>query len=67
MDVEFLVQIRESDKCGSARNDEIFNLHVESGVSSWVSIHPAWHPIHLINQKKAKDPDLRFNSQQIKL
>ena len=33
MDIEFLVQIRESNKCGSVRNDEIFNLHLGSGVS----------------------------------
>ena len=31
MDTEFLVQMRQSDKCGSVRNDEIFNLHLGSG------------------------------------
>ena len=31
MDTEFLVQIRQSNKCGSVRNDEIFNLHLGSG------------------------------------
>ena len=31
MDTEFLVQMRQSNKCGSVRNDEIFNLHLESG------------------------------------
>ena len=30
IDTEFLVQIRESDKRGSVRNDGIFNLHVGS-------------------------------------
>ena len=28
MDIEFLVQMRQSDKCGSVRNDDIFNLHL---------------------------------------
>ena len=31
MDTEFLVQMRQSDKCGSVRNDETFNLHLGSG------------------------------------
>ena len=31
MDTEFLVQMRQSDKCGSVRNDDIFNLHLGSG------------------------------------
>ena len=38
MDTEFLVQIRQSNKCGSVRNDEIFNLHLRSGAGPWVSI-----------------------------
>ena len=29
---QFLVQVRQSNKCGSVRNDEIFNLHLGSGV-----------------------------------
>ena len=74
MDTEFLVQMRECNKCGSIRNDEIFNLHLGSGVGPWVSIPlpPARHQPHLlissaqtINQKKAKNPEMRFNSQQI--
>ena len=32
MDMAFLVQIRQSNKCGSVRNDEIINLHSGSGV-----------------------------------
>ena len=31
MDTEFLVQMTQSNKCGSVRNDEIFNLHLGSG------------------------------------
>ena len=31
MDTEFLVQMRQSNKCGRVRNDEIFNLHLGSG------------------------------------
>ena len=34
MDTEFLVQMRQSNKCGSVKNDEIFNLHLRSGVRS---------------------------------
>ena len=33
IDTEFLVQMRQSNKCESVRNDEIFNLHLRSGVS----------------------------------
>ena len=33
MDRGFLVQMRQSNKCGSVRNDEIFNLHLGSGAS----------------------------------
>ena len=28
MNIEFLVQMRQYDKCGSVRNDDIFNLHL---------------------------------------
>ena len=38
MDMEFLVQMRQSNKCGSVRNNEIFNLHLGSGAGSWLSI-----------------------------
>ena len=38
MDTEVLVQMRQSNKCGSVRNDEIFNLHLGSGAGPWVSI-----------------------------
>ena len=31
MDTEFQVQMRQSNKCGNVRNDEIFNLHLGSG------------------------------------
>ena len=71
MDTEFLVQMRECNKCGSIRNDEIFNLHLGSGVGPWVSIPlpPARHQPHLlipsaqtINQNKPKNPEIRFNS-----
>ena len=32
MDTKFLVQMRQSNKCGSIRDDEIFNLPLGSGV-----------------------------------
>ena len=31
INIEFLVQMRQSDKCGSVRNNDIFNLHLGSG------------------------------------
>ena len=38
MDMTFPVQMRQSNKCGSVRNDEIMNLHLGSGVGLRVSI-----------------------------
>ena len=38
MDMEFLVKITQPNKCWSVRNDEIFNLHLESGAGTWGSI-----------------------------
>ena len=76
MDTEFLVQMIYSNKRGSVRNDDIFNLHLKSGAGPRVSIPlpPARHQPHflilsaqIINQEKAKNPEIRFNSQQIKL
>ena len=32
MNVEFLVEMRQCDKCGSVRSGDIFNLHLGSGV-----------------------------------
>ena len=31
MDIAFLVHMRQSNKCGSVRNDEMINLHLGSG------------------------------------
>ena len=60
MNTEFLVKRRQSNKCASVRNDEIFNLHFASGVDdSLISSGQR------INQKKVKNPEIRFNSQQI--
>ena len=64
MDTEFVVQMRQSNKCGSVRNDEIFNLHLGSGAGPWVSIpcllqdtsHIYWfHPPKQIARKN-KEP-----------
>ena len=64
MDTEFSVQMRQSNKCGSVRNDEIFNLHLGSGAGPWVSIpcllqdtsHIYWfHPPNQIARKN-KEP-----------
>ena len=38
MDTEFLGTNETINKCGSVRNDEMFNLHLGSGVGPWVSI-----------------------------
>ena len=63
MDTEFLVQMRQSNKCGNVRNDEIFNLHLRSGVGPWVSIpcllqdtsHIYWfHPPKKLTRKKQR-------------
>ena len=37
MDTQFLVQMRQSNKCGSIRNNEIFNLHLgsDSCIKNW--------------------------------
>ena len=65
MDTEFLVEMRQSNKCGSLRKDEIFNLHLGSGVGPWISIpcllqdtsHICWsHPPKQIARKKNKEP-----------
>ena len=74
MDTEFQVQMRQSNKCGSVRNDEIFNLHLGSGAGPWVSIpcllqgtsYIYWfHPPKQIARKKERTPEMRFNLQQI--
>ena len=33
----FLVKLRQSNKCGSVRNDEIINLHLGSGAGHYFS------------------------------
>ena len=62
----FQVQLRQSKKCGSVRNDEIINLHLGSGAGLWVSIpcllqgisHIYWFHLHkTINQEKRKVED----------
>ena len=56
-------KMRQSNKCGSVRNDEIFNLHLGSRVGSTVSIpclledtsHINWfHPPKLLTRKKQR-------------
>ena len=38
MDMVFLLQMKQSYKCGSIRNDKIIKLHLGSGAGPWVSI-----------------------------
>ena len=71
MDTEFLVQMRQSNKRGSVRN-EIFNLHLGSGAGPWISIpcllqdtSHIFPSTQTINQKKPNNPEMRFNSQQM--
>ena len=67
--------MRQSTKCGSVKNDEI-NIQLILGI--WCEplnqhlLPPARHHLHLlipstqtINQKKTKNGEMRFNSQQI--
>ena len=70
----FLVKLRQSNKCGSVRNDEIINLHLGSGAAlesaSPASCKTPATSIDSIcpnNQpgKKTKNPEMRSNSQQI--
>ena len=74
MDMAFLVKLRQSNKCGSVRNDEIINLHLGSGAAlesaSPASCKTPATSIDSIcpnNQpgKKTKNPEMRSNSQQI--
>ena len=74
MDSEFLVQRRQSNKCGKCK--EWWNIQLTLGIwcrlLSQHPLPPGRHQPHLliisakaINPKKAKNPELRFNSQQI--
>ena len=65
MDREFLVQTRQSNKCGSARNDEILNLHLGSCAGPWISIPfllqdishiYRFHRSKQLTKKKSKEP-----------
>ena len=76
MDIAFLVQMRQSNKCGSVRNDGIIILYLGSGAGPWVSIpsllqdtsHIYWfHLPKTINQGKTKNPDMRSNFHRIVL
>ena len=71
MDKELLVQMRQSNKYGSVRNDEILNLHLRSGAGPWVNI--PWllqdsiywfHPLKQLT-RKMQSAEMRFNSQQL--
>ena len=63
MDMVFLVQMRQSHKCVSVRNDEVFNLNLGSGAGPWVSIpcllqdtsHIYWfHLLKRLTRKKQR-------------
>ena len=73
MGKKLLVQMRQSNKCGNVKNDEIPNLHLGSGVGPWVSIpcllqDPSliywFHPPKELT-RKAKNPEMQLNFQQI--
>ena len=48
VDIEFLVQMRQSDKCGRARGDDIFNLHLGSGAAEIFGKRLFCRPLFLI-------------------
>ena len=65
--------MRQSNKCRSVRNDKIFNLTLRIWCRplSQHPLPPTRHQPHSLipsaqtfNQKKAKNPEMRFNSQQ---
>ena len=49
----------QSEKCGSVKNDDIFNLHLESGAGPWFSI-PGLHRLQQILYTILNSPN-RFN------
>ena len=70
----FLVQIRQSNKCGSVRNDELIKLTLGIWCRplSQHPLPPARHQPHLlipsaqtINQEKTNNPEMRSTFQQI--
>ena len=72
----FLVEMRQSNKCGTVKNDGIITLHLGSGVVPWVSIPCLlqdtsciywFHLPKTINWGKTKKPEMRSNFQQIVL
>ena len=72
MDMAFLVQMRQSNKCPGVKNDAIINLHLGSGSTSHASCQApsriCW--FHLPKQstrEKTKNPEIRHNFQQIAL
>ena len=78
MEMAFLVQMTQSNKCWSVRNGEIINLDfldLGSGAGPSVSIpcllqdtsHIHWfHPPKTINQEKTKKTEMTSNFQEIK-
>ena len=76
MGITFVVQMRQSNKCESVKNEEIINLHLGSGAGPWISIpcllqHTSqiywFNPLKIINQEKTKNPEMTFSFQQIVL
>ena len=69
MDTEFMVEMREFNKCRGVITDEIFNLPVGFGARTSVSIPCLVHGnqpnllipfINTLNKKKAKNEEMRF-------
>ena len=64
-----MVQMRQSNKCGSVRNDEIINLHLGSGAAlestSPASCKTPATLIDSIRPIQSKNPEMRLNLQQI--
>ena len=74
IDIAFLVQMRQCNKCRSVRNVEIINIHLESGAGIWARIpcllqdtsHMYWfHLPKTSNKENTKNWEMRSNFQKI--
>ena len=65
MDMVFLVQMGESNKCGTVRNDNQLRFGICCGPLYQHPLPPARHQPKRINHEKTKNPEMRSNFQKI--